>query len=103
MGMALFVRLNVCGSIYVYRCRALLVIGCTCIYAYNLAEDEEGINDGSKDSHEDEEHNDKDEKDNTSVESDDCWGIKQIHQSPSRPRPSVRPTVTLINIHEHLI
>ena len=37
MGMALFVRLNVCGSIYVYRCRALLVIGCTCIYAYNLA------------------------------------------------------------------
>ena len=37
MCTALFVRLNVCGSIYVYRCRALLVIGCTCIYAYNLA------------------------------------------------------------------
>ena len=37
MGTALFVRLNVCGSIYVYRCRALLVIGCTCYYAYNLA------------------------------------------------------------------
>ena len=36
-GTALFVRLNVCGSIYVYRCRALLVIGCTCFYAYNLA------------------------------------------------------------------
>ena len=37
MGTALFVRLSVCGSIYVYRCRALLVTGCTCIYAYNLA------------------------------------------------------------------
>ena len=38
MGTALFVCFNVCGSIYVYRCRALLVIGCTCIYAYNLAQ-----------------------------------------------------------------
>ena len=37
MGTALFVRLSVCGSIYVYRCRALLVIGCMCIYTYNLA------------------------------------------------------------------
>ena len=37
MGTALFVRLSVCGSIYIYRCRALLVTGCTCIYAYNLA------------------------------------------------------------------
>ena len=37
MGTALFVRLSVCRSIYVYRCRALLVTGCTCIYAYNLA------------------------------------------------------------------
>ena len=37
MGTALFVRLSVCGSIYVYRCRALLVTGCTCIYTYNLA------------------------------------------------------------------
>ena len=27
--MALFVRLSVCGSIYVYRCWALLVTGCT--------------------------------------------------------------------------
>ena len=27
--MALFVCLSVCGSIYVYRCRALLVTGCT--------------------------------------------------------------------------
>ena len=27
--MALFVRLSVCGSIYVYCCRALLVTGCT--------------------------------------------------------------------------
>ena len=37
MGTALFVRLSVCGSIYIYHCRALLVTGCTCIYAYNLA------------------------------------------------------------------
>ena len=28
MGTALFVRLSVCGSIYVYHCRALLVTGC---------------------------------------------------------------------------
>ena len=32
-----------------------------------------------------------------------CRGITQIHRSPSRPRPSVRPTAVLINIHEHLI
>ena len=32
-----------------------------------------------------------------------CRGITQIHRSPSRPRPSVRPTAILINIHEHLI
>ena len=37
MGTALFVHLSVCGSIYVYHCQALLVTGCTCIYAYNLA------------------------------------------------------------------
>ena len=32
-----------------------------------------------------------------------CRGITRIHRSPSRPRPSVRPTAILINIHEHLI
>ena len=32
-----------------------------------------------------------------------CRGITRIHRSPSRPRPSVRPTAVLINIHEHLI
>ena len=32
-----------------------------------------------------------------------CRGITQIHRSPSRPRPSVRLTAALINIHEHLI
>ena len=32
-----------------------------------------------------------------------CWGITRIHRSPSRPRPSMRPTATFINIHEHLI
>ena len=32
-----------------------------------------------------------------------CRGITRIHQSPSRPRPAVRPTAVLINIHEHLI
>ena len=32
-----------------------------------------------------------------------CWGITRIHRSPSRPRPAVRPTADLINIHEHLI
>ena len=32
-----------------------------------------------------------------------CRGITRIHQSPSRPRPAVRPTAILINIHEHLI
>ena len=32
-----------------------------------------------------------------------CWGITQIHRSPSRLRPSVRLTAILINIHEHLI
>ena len=32
-----------------------------------------------------------------------CRGIMRIHRSPSRPRPSVRPTAALINIHEHLI
>ena len=32
-----------------------------------------------------------------------CRGIMQIHRSPSRPRPAVRPTAVLINIHEHLI
>ena len=42
MGTALFVRLSVCGSIYVYHCWALLVTGCMCIYAYNLAKGHEG-------------------------------------------------------------
>ena len=32
-----------------------------------------------------------------------CRGITPIHRSPSRPRPSTRPTAALINIHEHLI
>ena len=32
-----------------------------------------------------------------------CWGITRIHRSPSRPRPSMRPTAAFINIHEHLI
>ena len=32
-----------------------------------------------------------------------CRGITRIHRSPSRPRPSMRPTATCINIHEHLI
>ena len=32
-----------------------------------------------------------------------CRGITRIHRSPSRPRPAVRPTAILINIHEHLI
>ena len=32
-----------------------------------------------------------------------CRGITRIHRSPSRPRPSMRPTAALINIHEHLI
>ena len=32
-----------------------------------------------------------------------CRGIMRIHRSPSRPRPAVRPTAVLINIHEHLI
>ena len=32
-----------------------------------------------------------------------CRGITRIHWSPSRLRPSVRPTAILINIHEHLI
>ena len=32
-----------------------------------------------------------------------CRGITWIHRSPSRPRPAVRPTAVLINIHEHLI
>ena len=32
-----------------------------------------------------------------------CRGITRIHRSLSRPRPSMRPTATLINIHEHLI
>ena len=32
-----------------------------------------------------------------------CRGITWIHRSPSRPRPFVRPTAALINIHEHLI
>ena len=32
-----------------------------------------------------------------------CRGITRIHRSPSRPRPSVRPTAALINIHEHPI
>ena len=30
-----------------------------------------------------------------------CRGITQIHRSPSRPRPAVRPTAAFINIHEH--
>ena len=30
-----------------------------------------------------------------------CRGITRIHRSPSRPRPAVRPTAILINIHEH--
>ena len=34
---------------------------------------------------------------------DSCRGITRIHRSPSRPRPAVRPTAVLINIHEHLI
>ena len=34
---------------------------------------------------------------------DYCRGITRIHQSPSRPRPSMRPTAAFINIHEHLI
>ena len=34
---------------------------------------------------------------------ENCQGITWIHRSPSRPRPSVRPTAVLINIHEHLI
>ena len=34
---------------------------------------------------------------------DNCQGITRIHRSPSRPRPSVRPTAALINIHEHPI
>ena len=33
----------------------------------------------------------------------DCRGITRIHRSPSRPRPSMRPTAAFINIHEHLI
>ena len=32
---------------------------------------------------------------------DNCRGITRIHRSPSRPRPAVRPTAVLINIHEH--
>ena len=32
-----------------------------------------------------------------------CQGITWIHRSPSRPRPAIRPTAILINIHEHLI
>ena len=32
-----------------------------------------------------------------------CRGITRIHRSPSRPRPSMRPTAAFINIHEHLI
>ena len=38
-----------------------------------------------------------------SIYCDKCQGITRIHRSPSRPRPSVRPTAVLINIHEHLI
>ena len=34
-------------------------------------------------------------------DSDGCRGITRIHRSPSRPRPSVRPTASVINIHEH--
>ena len=30
-----------------------------------------------------------------------CRGITRIHRSPSRPRPSMRPTADVINIHEH--
>ena len=30
-----------------------------------------------------------------------CRGITRIHRSPSRPRPAVRLTAVLINIHEH--
>ena len=37
------------------------------------------------------------------VVTEGCRGITRIHRSPSRPRPSVRPTAALINIHEHLI
>ena len=33
----------------------------------------------------------------------ECRGITRIHRLPSRPRPAVRPTAVLINIHEHLI
>ena len=31
----------------------------------------------------------------------ECRGITRIHQSPSRLRPSMRPTAAFINIHEH--
>ena len=37
------------------------------------------------------------------MEKGGCRGITQIHRSPSRPRPSMRPTAAFINIHEHLI
>ena len=37
MGTALFGRLGLCGPIYYLCGRALPVIGCTCVYAYNLA------------------------------------------------------------------
>ena len=37
------------------------------------------------------------------ISSGGCRGITRIHRSPSRPRPAVRPTAVLINIHEHRI
>ena len=37
------------------------------------------------------------------IPSPECRGIMRIHRSPSRPRPSVRLTAALINIHEHPI
>ena len=51
--MALFIRLSVCGSIYVYYCRALLVTCCTRlpmrITLHNNESQVETENDGSHD------------------------------------------------------
>ena len=41
------------------------------------------------------------ENPNTGDTGYNCQGITWIHRSPSRPRPSVRPTANVINIHEH--
>ena len=40
---------------------------------------------------------------NYQIKDTNCRGITRIHRSPSRPRPSMRPTAAFINIHEHLI